>query len=289
MEYSILLGKLTANGTSGTAAAKNAYNFLAACPTTASVSCNKTEFDSFIPRAETCLEDVTCSNIPGNCKLVTERDEIADRRNTCLGTENGSFTSCMNFVKENVSSIICEDLPAEPLPPTNCTTVRTEGGEVITEESSFDPNTKELTISVPSHGNREAATFIIGETKTCIVYPQECLVSDTAQIDLDLLNGAENMGDGCKDTVELKETDLDNSYSFNIDLGVLSGEEIAKLPQSIQNVCEGKTVRGETSIVVDEEIFNNNDTFIDGSSFDGCNPPTTQSPGCTNKKVILPV
>ena len=122
---------------------------------------------------------------------------------------------------------------------------------------------------------------------TCIVYPQECLVSDTTQSDLDLLNGAENTGDGCKDTVELKETDLGNSYTFNIDLGVLSEEEIANLPQSIEDACEGKTLRGETSIIVDDETFNKNDTFIDGSGFDECNPQTTQSPGCANKKVTL--
>ena len=167
----------------------------------------------------------------------------------------------------------------------DCKTVRTEGTEVITEESSYNPNTKELTISVPSHGNREAATFIIGEIVTSIVYPQECLISDTTQSDQDLLNGAENTGDGCKDTVELKESDLDNRYSFSIVLRVLSGEDIAQLPKSIQDACKGKTVRRTTSIVVDEETFNNTDTFIDGTSFDGCNPTTTQSPGCLNKRV----
>ena len=138
---------------------------------------------------------------------------------------------------------------------------------------------------MPSHGNREAATFIIGEIVTCIVYPQECLVSDTTQSDQDLLNGAENSGDGCKDTVELKESDLDNSYSFSIVLRVLSEEDIAQLPKSIRDACKGKTVRRATSIVVDEETFKNTDTFIDGASFDGCNPTTTQSPGCPNKKV----
>ena len=178
---------------------------------------------------------------------------------------------------------ICE--PEESLPTIDRKTVRTEGDEVIIEESSYNPNTKELTIGVPSHGNREAATFIIGEIVTCIVYPQECLVSDTTQSDQDLLNGAENTGDGNTDIVELKETDLDNSYSFSIVLRVLSEEDIAQLPKSIQDACKGKTVRRTTSIVVDEETFNNTDTFIDGTSFDGCNPTTTQSPGYPNKKL----
>ena len=286
MEYSILLGKLTENGTSGTAAAKKAYNFLSACPSTAYVSCNNAEFADLIPIATQCLAEVSCTNNPVNCKLKSERGAIAKRRDTCIGTESGSFASCLNFVKENISSIISDVLPKTPtvLPPTECKTVRTEGGEVITEESSFNPNTKELTISVPAHGSRDAATFIIGETKTCIVYPNECLVSDSTQDDLDLLNGAENTGDGCKDTAELKETDLDKSYSFNIDLGILSADEIAQLPQSIQDACDGKTVRGSSHVDVDEETFNN-DTFIDGNVFDSCPSTTTQSSECANAKV----
>ena len=285
-KYSFALGKLTANGTRGTALAKNAYNFLTACKTTARVSCDNTEFDSLLPRAEECWEEVNCTNIPENCKLQTEREAVADRRNSCLGEGSGSFLSCNNFVKENISSIIllCDDLPEE-LPKTDRKTIRTEETEVIIEESSFDPNTKELTISVPSHGNREAATFIIGEIVTCIVYPQECLVSDTTKNDQDLLNGAENTGNGNTDIVELKETDLENSYSFSIVVRVLSAEEIAQLPQSIQDASKGKTVRRATSIVVDEETFKNTDTFIDGSDFNGCNPTTTQSPGCANKNV----
>ena len=283
VEYSILLGKLTENGTSGTAAAKNAYNFLSGCPDTAFVSCNNTEFADLIPIATQCLAEVNCTYTPANCKLPTQRQEINKRRDTCLGTEVGSFASCMNFVKENVSSIICDDLPPT-LPPIECKTVRTEGGEVITEESSFNPNTKELTISVPAHGSRDAATFIIGETKTCIVYPNECFVTDTIQSDLDLLNGAENTGDGCKDTPELTETDLNKTCTVNIDKGILSAEEIDQLPQSIQDACDGKTVRGSTSVDVDQETCNTNGT-IEQPVLPDCQPTTTQSPGCANTKV----
>ena len=121
---------------------------------------------------------------------------------------------------------------------------------------------------------------------TCIVYPQECLISDTTQSDLDLLNGAENTGDGNKRIVELKETDLDNSYSFNIVLRVLSDEDKGKLPKTIQDASNGKTVRRATSVVVNEETFKSTDTFIDGSDFDDCNSQsTTQTPGCANKRV----
>ena len=283
VEYSILLGKLTENGTSGTTAAKNAYKFLSGCPYTAFVSCNNTEFADLIPIATQCLAEVNCTNTPAKCKLPTQRQEINKRRDTCLGTEDGSFASCMNFVKENVSSIICEDLPPS-LPPIECKTVRTEGGEVITEDSSFNPNTKELTIRVPAHGSRDAATFIIGETKTCIVYPNECFVTDTTQSDLDLLNGAENTGDGCKDTPELTETDLTKTCTVNIDKGILSAEDIDQLPQSIQDACDGKTVRGSSSVDVDQETCNTNGT-IENPGLPDCQPTTTRSPGCANTKV----
>ena len=286
MEYSILLGKLTENGTSGTAAAKKAYNFLSACPSTAYVSCNNTEFADLIPIATQCLDEVSCKNYPVNCKLNSERDAIAERRDTCIGTKSGSFASCLNFVKENISSIISDVLPKTPtvLPPTECKTVRTEGGEVITEESSFNPNTRELTISVSAHGSRDAATFIIGETKTCIVYPNECFVSDSTQDDLDLLNGAENTGDGCKDTPELKETDLTKSCSLKIDQGILPTEEIDKLPKSIQDACDGKTVRGTLLVDASVETCTTNVT-INETDVGNCPKTTTPTPGCANKKV----
>ena len=160
-----------------------------------------------------------------------------------------------------------------------------EGGEAIKEESSYDPNTKELTISVPSHRGRMAAKFIIGETRCVTVYPQECLVYDTPQYLLDLLNGAENSGDGCKETVELKESDLEDHYVYNVILGEMSKAEIAKLPKSFQFACP-ITCIWTTTVETNKTTFINNDTVIEDPTGE-CSPATTTSPGCSKSKVDI--
>ena len=309
------LGKLTNNGTGVSETANSAYFFLKNCSTSvpkfcssANLTLNETDHN-----ATQCLEQFSTfktymdcqknnplnkcnATVPADCKNLTKATEEANKRKKeCVSTSTvGSFAYCMNFIKSDLlgatASLVgrenCTSIAPNStvLPPTECKTVRTEGGEVITEESSFNRNTRELTISVPAHGSRDAATFIIGETKTCIVYPNECLVSDSTRDDLDLLNGAENTGDGCKDTAELQETDLSKSCSLNIDQGILSADQIAQLPKSVQDACDGKTVRGTLLVDASVETCTTNVT-INGTDVGNCPKTTTPSPGCANKKV----
>ena len=276
--YSMLLGKLTDNGKTGSEEAKRAYSFLTECPATASVFCDNTEFTSIVPTAEACFTQVNCSNTPPECNLSAQKTAIVERRNTCLNeTIDGTFVNCMTFVKEILPSILCELTEA---PTATCQTIRIEGGEVIKEESSYNPNTRELTINVPSHGDRPATTFIIGETKTVTVYALECLVTDTPDHLLDLLDGAENIGDACNSTVELTEGDLRDRYSYTIGKGVLSEEEIAELPQSIQEACELKIIRFVVTIPTTTPPGNG--TIVNP---EGCPPPPT--PGCAKPKVCF--
>jgi len=259
---------------------KNASIFLTDCQTTVNASCNATEFDDLLTKANVCWNEVNCSNVPDECRLKTERDTIAERKNSCISLEvSGSFGDCMNFIKNDLYSIIQNDLPPRDT-PIECETVRMEGGEAIKEKSSYDPNTKELTIYVPLHGTRPSIIFLISETKTAIIYDQECLVADTSQDYLDVLNGAENTGDGCKDIKELAESDLSNHYFYNIDQGILSEDDIAKLPLSIQDACALKIIRGTVTVPVDEPTFNNTNPnpVLPGS----CNPPQ----GCSKSKTI---
>ena len=258
---------------------KNAFISLTDCQTTVISSCNNTEFDDLLIKANDCYEKVNCFNTPAECRLPKDRDAIVERRNSCLSSEvSGSFGYCMDFIKNNLSSIIQEDLPPND-EPIECETIRMEGGEAIKEMSSYNPNTKELTIYVPYHGTRPSTTFIISETKSAIIYDQECLVADTSQDYLDVLNGAENTGDGCKDIQELAESDLSNRYFYNIDQGILSEDDIAKLPLSIQDACASKIIRGTVTIPVDKPTFEdpNPNPVLPGP----CNPPE----GCSKSKV----
>ena len=97
---------------------------------------------------------------------------------------------------------------------------------------------------------------------------------------MDLLDGAENIGDACNSTVELTEGDLRDRYSYNIGKGVLSEGEIAELPQSIQKACELKIIRFVVTIPTTTPPGNG--TIVNP---EGCPPPPT--PGCAKPKVCF--
>ena len=240
--------------------------------------------------------------ISGNfCQSCGACENVSINYDRCIREDifDEVYQWCGDCDQCTLKSLSCPPHP-EPQPsecpvekPTKCQTIRKEGDEVIKEESSYDPNTRELTIHVPSHGSRPATTFIIGETVTAIVYPQECLVSNTPEYLLELLVGAESSRGSCNGTAELTENDLVDKYSYVIAKGAMSKAKIAELPLSIQNACKPKPGPGDKpdfpQIIVCEIPLPQplpvlpNDTFIPLPG-DDC-PVTTPNPGCAKSKV----
>ena len=252
-----------------------------------------------IPMTEPC--DRTCVmgynfcnyTLTGNvCNTCKDCNNVSINYDKCIKEDmfEQVYKWCGDCNQCTLKSLPCpahpnDSCPSPSLPPTECQSIRMEKGEAIKEESSYDPNTKELTISVPSHRGRMAAKFIIGERWCGTVYPQECLIYETPQYLLNLLNGAENSGDGCKETVELKESDLENHYVYNVIRGEMSKEEISKLPKSLQYACPEVCI-WTTTVETNETTFKNNETVIEDPT-GNCVDTTTTSPGCKSKVIFF--
>ena len=88
-----------------------------------------------------------------------------------------------------------------------------EGDEVVQQKESYNPETKELTISVPAHGDRVAVTVIIGEDVMTKVDNQYCMVGDTPNN----TSSSPSSEEPSEEPNELTELNTDKAFSFDID------------------------------------------------------------------------
>ena len=190
--YSALLGEITNNGTSCGQATIDAYTFLSKCPSSVTESCDVSNFTEAYEQATKCQGEVTCSNVPTECKLTDKYGELrTQRKEKCMNkTLSGSFLSCMNYVKSNMNTDILtcvRDIQnstgsATETPAATDTietkTIFTEGDEVVEQTESYNPDTNEVTLSVPAHGSNVALTAIIGEESMVTSYDNYCVVGE---------------------------------------------------------------------------------------------------------------
>ena len=174
----------------------------------------------------------------------------------------------MNYIKENVSTDISECLDVGTTtvpttiptttpnptssPPIETKTIFTEGDEVVEQKESYNPDTKELTLSVPAHGNNVALTAIIGVDQMVTSYDNYCVLGDPPADHTTEVN--ENSSSG--DEAEVDPDSVDKVYTFNVVEGELTDAERAALPESFQTACKDKPIQKSKKIVVDEATYN---------------------------------
>ena len=270
--YASLLGKLTNDGTTCTEAAKAGFLLMNGCETSAAAACNKTEFESQYLTAIGCIQTINCTTIkiPEDCQIKEESDKIVAKTKECTNKNlPGSFSNCMSFIKDNISSVIsdCVDeggastttpSPAELIEKS---TIFTEGDEVVEQKESYNPDTKELTLSVPAHGDNVAVTAIIGVDQMVTSYDNYCVVGDPP-------------ADHTTEVYENSSTDEGNEvdpasvvkvYSFNVVEGEMTEAEKAALPESFKTACKDKPIQKSKKIEVDEATFNKDFVSVDDS------------------------
>ena len=174
----------------------------------------------------------------------------------------------MSYIKENISTVVsdCFDqiitppvttTPAEPTvteEPANATketiTIFTEGDEVFEQKESFDPESKELTLSVPAHGGNVALKAIIGVDKMITSYDNYCVFGDPPA------DHTTEVSERSTDNVdEVNSESVVKIYSFNLVEGEMTEAERAELPESFKTACKDKPILKTARIVVDENTF----------------------------------
>ena len=142
-------------------------------------------------------------------------------------------------------------------------TVFVEGDEVVEQAQSYDPDTKELTVSVPAHSDREAITLIYGETSMVTSYNTYCIIGDSPE-DLDTSSYENPKPDS---STPLNSSDVQSVFIFNVlDEDDMSEDEKETLPESFKTLCESKTIRRASQVIVNETVFEQSN-FFDSTLF----------------------
>jgi len=331
--YASLLGKVTNDGTTCTEAAKAGYLLMNGCETSAAAACNNTEFTANYTTAIGCIQIINCNTtkIPDECKIRTELEEIVDKTKECTNKKTpGTFTYCMSYIKENISTVVsdCLDqiltettttetttettamstttmtttatttmtttatttmtttatttMTTTTMTTTSVTTTEitttatttmttteassttqqkvtketstifTEGDEIVEQKESYNPDTKEMTLSVPAHGNNVALKAIIGAAQMVTSYDNYCVVGDSPDDVTTKFSGRSSRSD----VDEVDSATVVKVYSFNVVEGDMTDAERAQLPESFQNACKDKPIQKTKRVVVDEATFN---------------------------------
>ena len=141
----------------------------------------------------------------------------------------------------------------------NSTTVFVEGDVVVEQIESYDPNTKELSVSVPAHMDREAITMIYGETLMVTAFNAYCIIGDRP----DDFNTSFYETPKTKNLTPLNSSDVQSVYIFNVidDEKEMTDDEKESLPESFKTLCESKIISKSSRSNVNETVFEHSDIF----------------------------
>ena len=132
------------------------------------------------------------------------------------------------------------------------TTIFTEGDEIVEQKESYNPESKEMTLSVPAHGNNVALQAIIGVDKMVTSYDNYCVVGDPpADYTTEVSERSSR-----SNVDEVDSATVVKVYSFNVVEGEMTDAERAELPESFRNACKDKPIQKTKRVVVDEATFN---------------------------------
>ena len=143
---------------------------------------------------------------------------------------------------------------------TSKTKFALEGGEDLEQEQTFNPNTRELSVSVPAHGDREAVTVIYGEKDMVTAHDTYCLVGKPPK-DLDK-SFYENENKQIE--TPLNHNDVKSEkFIFNlIDQNEMTDNEKESLPESFKTLCKNKALRRTSQVTVNKTMFEENKPFL---------------------------
>ena len=135
-----------------------------------------------------------------------------------------------------------------------------EGGEDLEQEQTFNPKNRELSVSVPAHGDREAVTIIYGEKEMVTAHDTYCLVGKPP-IDLD-----KSIYENENKQIEtpLNHNDVKSEkFIFNlIEQNEMTDNEKESLPESFKTLCKNKALRRTSQVTVNKTMFEENKPFL---------------------------
>ena len=123
---------------------------------------------------------------------------------------------------------------------------------MVEQTQSYNPNTKELTVNVPAHSDREAITVIYGETSMVTSYTAYCIMGDApADFDTSTYNNPQS-----ESPAPLDSSNVESVFIFNVvGEGEMTDDEKENLPESFKSLCGSKPVFTSSKVVVDEDTF----------------------------------
>ena len=155
----------------------------------------------------------------------------------------------------------------------------------MVQTESFDPNTGDVTLTVPAHGNNVAVTVLIAGPSNArsksfgmvTSFDDYCLVGEPPS---DFSNSAYSSPD---DSDEFTNS-TNKSHHLNIIGSDLTEQEKSSLPESFLAVCKDKPIKNVTKVVVDEEGFDDEtyDSVVGRSRHSRALP---RDNSCSNEKV----
>ena len=116
------------------------------CVTSVATACNKTQFSSTYLTAHDCIKTIFCNTtakeMPPKCNIKAE--QIVNVTKNCTNkTIPGTFSYCMSYVKENISSVVSDCLDQEPtvaVTTATTTTIKTLATDDTTSSTNNNIN-----------------------------------------------------------------------------------------------------------------------------------------------------
>ena len=115
------------------------------CKTSVATVCNNTEFTSNYSTASDCISKINCDTtkimIPSECMAIKAK-KISDRAKNCTSkTIPGTFSYCMSYIKENISTVLSDCFDQAPTTAAVTTATTTTIMTLSTDEGTTTTNT----------------------------------------------------------------------------------------------------------------------------------------------------
>ena len=109
------------------------------CVTSVATACNKTQFSSTYLTAHDCIKTIFCNTstkeMPPKCNIKAE--QIVNVTRNCTNKDiSGTFSYCMSYVKENISSVVSDCLDQEQTTAAVTTATTTTIETLATDEGT---------------------------------------------------------------------------------------------------------------------------------------------------------
>ena len=300
-----LLGLVTDYGKNCTPSAKNAFSFVSECSNTISALCSK----PIIPQnhIKKCkqsykkfLECTTARNadfltcfaktrpkFPKSCDNLSQvASNVELTKKQCYNPEiKGSFSNCKEFILSAVPSIIgdCIQFTSKG---EEIKTFFVEGDEVVEQIKSYNSDTRELSIKVPAHADREAVDILFGESKMITSHQRYCTYGEAPEhFDLSVYENPRKrkLFKATTPSSALNSSSVSSGYYFDVVDGYLTDEEKEALPTNFRYLCGNKPIKLTSKLIVDQNSFNNLKLF-NGSSLSQTGRWIGRKPKLLNRK-----